>query len=118
MKQKLSCLMLISAFAFQFLQGAEVDFDDTPVSIIFTASPEQYASIASLDQQAYRNLMKELIAFQYRVYDNLLQPEELPVILKNLYIKSQLLLADKDSQDKFRAHLRNVAGHHRIQFVE
>lgn len=119
MKQKLYFLITVCVVSGQFfMQGAlDDDFDDTPVIILFEASPGQLASITPLDQQAYKNLMNELKAFQYRFFDNLLSLEEAPFVLKKLQTKSQLMLADKDSQEKFNEHLKNVAGHYRIRFV-
>lgn len=120
MKQKLWILMFVIFLVDQsFLKSAALDpFDDTPVYILFTASPTQIASIALVDQEAYKGLMGELEAFQYRFYDKLLSEEEAPMILKKLQTKSQLILANKDSQEKFLAHLKNVVGYHRIKFVE
>ncbi len=117
MKQKFYFFILIVVLANHFFVQSS-DFDDTPTYIIFTASPAQIASIVSLDQEAYKMLIGELKAFQYRFYDKLLSEQEAPMILKKLQTKSQLILSNKGSQEKFLAHLKNVAGHHRIKFIE
>ncbi len=117
MKQKFYFFILIVVLANHFFVQCS-GFNDTATYIIFTASPAQIASINSLDREAYKSLMGELKAFQYRFYDQLLSEQEAPIILKKLQTKSQLILADKDSQKKFLAHLKHVAGHHRIKFIE
>jgi hypothetical protein len=117
MKQKFYFFILIVVLANHFFMQCS-DFNDTPTYIILTASPAQIASIDSLDRQAYERLIGELKAFQYRFYDELLSEQEAPMILKKLQTKSQLILANKDSQEKFLAHLKHVAGHHKIKFIE
>jgi hypothetical protein len=117
MKQKFLFLMMICGFVGSIaLQASNSDFDDTPVLILFTASPAQLASISPLDRIAYKSMVGELIAFQYRVHDKLLSSEELPFVLKKIHTNSLLTLFDRESQKKFDEHLKSVAGWHKIKF--